>query len=165
MVCIEDIAYALAHTFRFGGHTPITVAQHCLAVCNKMPYTLKLAGLLHDAHEAYIGDLVTPLKRLLAEETNCFQIIAEKIDQVIAEKFGFHHSDFSNIRLKKVDARMNATEGVDFLLVNDVTTEEFCGLPDWAIYHDFPFTEIYGPITAEQAYTETLIRLLGENHA
>lgn len=69
-VCVHDIAHSLARTCRFGGHTfgHYSIAQHSMVVADLLvdqgPMT-QLHGLLHDAHEAYIGDIVTPLKQSL----------------------------------------------------------------------------------------------------
>lgn len=69
-VKIEDIAHALSNVCRFGGHTSVhySVAQHSI-LCRRMAqqmepenYILQLHLLLHDASEAYIGDVVRPLK-------------------------------------------------------------------------------------------------------
>lgn len=63
-----DIAESLAKTGRFNGHTPgvlYSVAQHCCIVHDNLPLDARLAGLLHDAHEFAIGDIVTPLKEAL----------------------------------------------------------------------------------------------------
>lgn len=60
----RDIAHALANICRFGGHTRkfYSVAQHSCIVADLVPDEHKLAALLHDASEAYCGDMVSPLK-------------------------------------------------------------------------------------------------------
>jgi uncharacterized protein len=66
----EDIAISLAHLNRFNGHTytPYSVAEHSIAVCRQLlrrtqDKELALAGLLHDAPEAYLGDITGLLKQ------------------------------------------------------------------------------------------------------
>lgn len=66
---VVDIPDALARTARFGGHVaagPYSVAQHCVlgAQCIEQETgdaDLARRFLLHDAHEAYIGDITTPV--------------------------------------------------------------------------------------------------------
>ena len=89
-ICIEDIAHALSCTARFGGHLNefFSVAQHCLVVEEQCKDEDKLWALLHDATEAYLSDVITPLKK-----SDLFKayIIAEKnLEKVILEKFGLY---------------------------------------------------------------------------
>lgn len=66
-----DIAYALSQLVRWNGHCDgITVAEHSCRVADRLlkqghNVFCQLAGLLHDAHEAYLGDMVNPMKSLL----------------------------------------------------------------------------------------------------
>lgn len=72
-VCIEDIAHALSQICRFNGHTkaPYDVASHS---CNVQDIVrqwgcgseVQLYALLHDAHEAYTGDMSRPYKNCLS---------------------------------------------------------------------------------------------------
>ena len=82
---IVDIAHALSNICRFGGHTKrfYSVAQHSIAVSYMVGDRLALHGLLHDAAEAYIGDMVSPLKKRIPE----YRRLDEDITRVICRKF------------------------------------------------------------------------------
>jgi hypothetical protein len=104
-VDVQDIAHALSMTCRFGGHCRdfYSVAEHSVLVelsappvnpewdeetsseTNHLHYRKsRLALLLHDAAEAYVGDLVTPVKKILAGadllETTWLEAIEQKFD-------------------------------------------------------------------------------------
>lgn len=85
-VFIEDIAHSLAMQCRYGGHCDryYSVAEHSVLVSKIVPPALALVGLLHDATEAYLSDVIRPLKRHL---TNYKKIEARNW-AVIASRFG-----------------------------------------------------------------------------
>ena len=63
MIHLCDIADSLSRQCRWGGHVPISVAEHCLFVAAKCDSIDILHALLHDSAEAYLRDIPTPLKR------------------------------------------------------------------------------------------------------
>jgi hypothetical protein len=61
-----DIICGLAHENRYSGQArTYSVAQHSIVVADQLPPKWRLYGLLHDAHEAYIGDITTPVSHAL----------------------------------------------------------------------------------------------------
>jgi len=77
---IRDIAWHLAHICRFTGATSrhYSVAEHSLHVSlhvelQGLPPAAQLAALLHDAHEAYCGDVTTPVKEALGAAWSQFE--------------------------------------------------------------------------------------------
>lgn len=63
---IADIARSLANQCRFLGHVAYySVGQHAVNVSRVVTPENAVHGLLHDAAEAYLGDIVKPLKGLV----------------------------------------------------------------------------------------------------
>jgi hypothetical protein len=121
-----DIAHALSRLCRFTGHVRVfySVAQHsCLVaeivqdLCKAAlgvpcPDVMCLAALLHDAPEAYIGDVSTPLKRALRGEGTIseYDAIETRITNAIAERFGLVGSAWIFDAIKRADMIALATE-------------------------------------------------------
>lgn len=83
---IEDIAHALSMSCRYGGHVNqfYSVAEHSIHVSTLVPRPQALWGLLHDAGEAYIADIVRPAKKRMPE----YQEIERNLMRAICKKFG-----------------------------------------------------------------------------
>ncbi len=88
MINIYDIAHALSLIARWGGHlkSHYSVAQHSCYVSDMADPEDKLVGLLHDATEAYIGDMIRPLK-YLKQMYAVYKKIEHRIDGAIALAF------------------------------------------------------------------------------
>lgn len=84
---IQDIAHALSMACRFSGHCLrfYSVAEHSVHVAEAAPDGMKLVALLHDASEAYLADVIRPIKPSLTGYAG----IEENLMQAIAKRFGF----------------------------------------------------------------------------
>lgn len=85
LISIIDIAVSLSRINRFTGHTtfPYSVGQHSCYVCDILPAEHKKWGLLHDAHEAYINDMTSPVKKYFPK----YQDIENKLMKTVAKRF------------------------------------------------------------------------------
>lgn len=82
---IEEIAHALSNICRYTGHVNkfYSVAEHSVLVSRIVEPRFALVGLLHDAGEAYLGDVSSPLKALLPE----YKKIEQSVESAIANYF------------------------------------------------------------------------------
>lgn len=120
---IEDIGPQLARICRFGGALRAevafySVAQHCCLVSDHLPPELRLEGLLHDAHEAYIGDMVKPLKLNLWKLGIDWKALEHPLELAVRRRFGL--PDEMTPEVKRQDYLAVATE---HLAVQHVTGE------------------------------------------
>lgn len=108
---IEDIAHALSHLCRYTGHVRefYSVAQHSIFVSHLVPTGLGMYGLLHDASEAYLGDVSSPLKTLLPE----YRRIEEAVQGAIYRKFDLHQAGAYDV--KQADLMALVTEKRDLM--------------------------------------------------
>lgn len=133
---IRDIAHALSLACRFGGHiaSHYSVAEHSVRVATILPRDLQLWGLLHDATEAYLGDMVRPLKCMMPE----YKKVEERAMRVIAARYGMDWPEPPEV--KKADNILLATERRDL----------FPGGRVWRL-EESPLTSTITPLSAVHA--------------
>ena len=149
-VHLEDIAHGLAYQCRFNGQTSefYSIAQHSLMVADIVSVhhpELRLAALLHDASEAYLGDVVKPLKALLPN----YKQIELNVELIIAQTFGI--SDPFNPLIKQADMVALATEKRDLMPHS---------AEDWSYLKGFvPLPESIATMAPDQAKRAFLIEV------
>ncbi len=112
MIDLESIAAALSKICRFGGHCPrfYSVAEHS-ALATQLAHEdgisdERLAAVfMHDAAEAYVGDMVKPLKITLPD----FALAESRIESAIAEHFGIDFGRYADV-IKHYDRAMLKAE-------------------------------------------------------
>lgn len=89
-IAIEDIACALSRQCRFVGHVawPYSVAQHSVLASFLVPRSAALWALLHDASEAYLGDVSLPLKATPVMAR--YRALEALWERTIFDRFGLH---------------------------------------------------------------------------
>lgn len=107
-ITLPDIAHGLSRMCRFNGQILgfYSVAEHSVNVANLVTKEQKLQALLHDASEAYICDVPTPLKRIIGP---AYKEIENRLMAAIGSKFGV---DLQNLPagVKRADRVMLVTE-------------------------------------------------------
>jgi len=155
---IEDIAHALSLQCRFNGHcrTFYSVAEHSVRVSELLPREFALWGLLHDAAETYLGDLVRPIKR--QAEFSHYREHERVIEAAVATKFALYPTEIPR-QVRHADDVLLATERRDLLGSNPAPWES---LPP-----PLPATiePLVSPSAAEAAFLWRFCELTGETLA
>ena len=143
-VHIEDIAHALSLLCRFNGHCSMfySVAEHCVRVSNILPKEFALWGLMHDAAEAYLGDMPRPVK----DHATWFVEAEDRLLQVIIEKYGMVFPMPDDV--VRADEILLATEARDLMAPPPF---------DWGLVAD-PLPETIEPLSPTEAKTSFLLR-------
>lgn len=139
-VFIEDIAHALSNICRYAGHCRsfYSVAQHSVLVALNCPPEHQLAGLLHDAAEAYIIDMPRPIKH--DESMKAYREIEKNLEAVIFDKFGLPNP--LPLIVKRIDDALLTTERRDLMATPPIP---------WASCHEAPLPEKIEPWSPEFA--------------
>jgi len=149
LISLIDIAQGLARSCRFMGMTSEfhSVATHCVDVSLLVPKEFALYGLLHDASEAFLRDIPTPLKKLLPD----YRAIEDAWSDMIFKKFGLQPpSEAVQAALKEADLAVLAAERKR-LMPNDKKI--------WPTLKDVqPAQLVVEPRNPDQAFTYFLAR-------
>jgi hypothetical protein len=146
-----DLATALSRIRRWNGASLVefTVAEHCLhcvALAKRYRATadVQLGALLHDAHEAYLGDWVTPLKQ----------------HPVIAEIYGKWAAHLDAVICEALGARVLEAEERDIVKRIDLAAR---AAEVWSVFEEAVAAQLSGGRWRRPAY-EDLPRLYGADH-
>jgi len=148
MIAPQDLSQSLARICRFNGHTRAhySVAQHSCFVADLVPAGDQLAALLHDATEAYVGDMVRPLKDVMPE----YREIEHRIWLAVCERFLI--DPILPASVKRADLVALATERRDLMPAHDGEWLCLAGIPTHA--------EKIRPWSADEASIHYFCRLM-----
>lgn len=155
---ISDVAHALSNLCRFGGHTKhfYSVAQHAIMVSDIVGSltdndpSLMLWGLMHDATEAYMIDLPTPIKNVMPQ----YRKREDKLMDLLIVAFKLPpHGEAKQLPevVKKADRVALVTEARQLMRR---------GVSDWSVEYKTlkPYKVLISNMTPSEAKTAFLTR-------
>lgn len=155
-VNIVDVARHLSRIFRFTGATDLTVAQHSILCAQQAFPEHAFAALMHDAHEAYMGDLTSPLKRSIVSYATLgnsgIDFVERELKRAVRTRFGLPMQ--LPIEVHRIDMRMLQTERLQLLYFME--WEQLRGVEPYDIK-----IECWPPAEAESRFLREYVRLGG----
>lgn len=140
---ITDIAHALGMVCRYAGHCRrfYSVAEHCWLLSYSVDQEHALTALLHDATEAYMGDLVRPLKNRMPD----YKAVEDRLWSVIADRFNLPEGIPQQV--KEYDTRIVADEREQIMAPSRLPWTATEGYAPLGVYING-----WSPITAGEKY-------------
>lgn len=156
-VKIIDIAHALSNICRFTGHTNsfYSVAEHSVRVSHMVESRHAFWGLLHDAAEAYIGDVARPLKHAPGMSGYCH--IETHVEIAVLEAFKIELTPMMEHDVKEADLHMLCIEARELLGISDFKA---AGWAYWVDPNPGAKVECWTPAQAKQAFLARYAALL-----
>jgi len=161
-ILVEDIAHALSMQCRFTGHVRrfYSVAEHSVHVSQACYQADALWGLLHDASEAYLVDVASPVKRM--EFMEPYRGVEGHLMRSIADRFGLNPRWPEPDNVKRADKCLLAIEARDLMPTV---------WPDWR-ERWYPFigennliiTRPWSPEEAEERFLDRFAELTASAH-
>jgi hypothetical protein len=159
---IRDIARGLAMKCRYGGHVTrfYSVAEHSVYVSRNVPPEHARQALLHDATEAYLGDMIRPLK--YQADLAGFKRVEDALEPVIFQRFGCEPHMHPAIKL------------VDNRILHDEYQIRPLSPRPWAVIGSTPEEQVaiakplmididgWSPTYAERAFLDEFVQLFPE---
>lgn len=117
MILAEDIAHHLSLLCRFTGAVRdfYSVAEHSVLVSYMVPTRFAFQALMHDASEAYLNDIIRPVKRMPGMDT--YRALEARMEEAISKRFGLpyplapevKHADDLAVRIEKAILKGHGT--------------------------------------------------------
>ena len=156
IILIRDIAHHLSQICRFNGACRefYSVAQHSVMVAQQLPKELQLEGLLHDAAEAYTGDITSPMKKLL--DSAMLDAVEWKINNILVYKFKLEINFADNPQVKDADIVMLKSEAKELMKTQGYAWDLY---PGWDRLKCVPIEVCWNPSLAEGNFLRMYRRL------
>lgn len=110
---IEELARRMSGINRFNNASPraYSVAKHAIVVMKLLPsdasYNAQKMAMMHDAHEAYIGDLSRPVKQAFGSR---WAALEESHDDIIFARYGVEMNAADRVAVSAADNLANRIE-------------------------------------------------------
>lgn len=117
----KQLARALSRIPRYGGHgrVAVSVAEHSARLADWMLATgersdVALLALMHDAHEAYTGDITTPMQMAIEaidpDALAVVKAVGRSVQRIIEVRAGLEPTEAERVLVKVADLRIMQDE-------------------------------------------------------